>query len=46
MDELLVSYETAIRPHVVTNTGTQDLVVLKFFGPDVQPTAPTKPTLS
>jgi hypothetical protein len=46
MDELLVTHETAIRPHVVTNTGTQDLVVLKFFGPDVQPTAPTRPTLT
>jgi hypothetical protein len=41
MDELLVAYDTAVAPHTVDNTGNEDLVVLKFFGPDVQPSAPT-----
>jgi hypothetical protein len=43
MDELLVSYDAAVAPHSVENTGRDDLVVLKFFGPDVQTTAPTTP---
>lgn len=39
-DELVVSYERAIKPLVVANTGDRDLVVLKFFGADVNPDAP------
>lgn len=40
LDELLVTHEAAIAPHLVRNTGTQDLVVFKFFGPDINPDAP------
>jgi hypothetical protein len=45
LDELLVSHDVAIRPHPVENTGSEDLVVLKFFGPDIQPAAPTTPVM-
>jgi hypothetical protein len=41
MDELMISHDVAVRPHVVENSGSEDLVVLKFFGPDLQPDAPT-----
>jgi hypothetical protein len=40
-DELLVSYDVAVSPHTVENTGSDDLVVLKFFGPDIQASAPS-----
>ena len=39
-DELLVAHDRATRPLEVTNTGTEDLVVIKFFGPDVNDDAP------
>lgn len=39
-DELLVSHATATAPHAVENTGTGDLVVFLFFGPDVNPDVP------
>jgi hypothetical protein len=42
-DELLVSYDVAVGPHTVKNTGRDDLVVLKFFGPDIQTSAPNTP---
>jgi hypothetical protein len=45
LDELLVSHDVAVRPHTVENTGSDDLVVLKFFGPDIQPAAPTTPVM-
>jgi len=35
LDELFVSYEAAIEPHKITNTGRQELVLYKIFGPDV-----------
>ena len=34
-DELLVSYDKAIRPIIVENTGKNELQVIKFFGPDI-----------
>lgn len=40
-DELLITHEAAVAPHLVRNTGREDLVVYKFFGPDVNPDAPT-----
>ena len=43
MDELLVAHDVAVTAHSVENTGNDDLVVLKFFGPDIQPSAPTTP---
>jgi hypothetical protein len=39
-DELLVSHTRAVTPVVVENTGTEDLVIFKFFGPDINPDAP------
>lgn len=36
MDELLLSYDSATRPHTVQNSGDADLVAFTFFGPDVQ----------
>jgi hypothetical protein len=35
MDELLACHERAIRPVAIRNTGTEDLVIFKFFGPDI-----------
>jgi hypothetical protein len=40
-DELLVVHDAAVAPHIVENTGSEDLVVFKFFGPDINPDAPT-----
>jgi hypothetical protein len=34
-DELLISHERATRPLRVENTGTDDLIIFKFFGPDI-----------
>ncbi|MFY1691679.1 hypothetical protein [Plantactinospora sp. WMMB782] len=42
-DELLVAHDTATAPHPVENTGDDDLVVFKFFGPDVNDHAPALP---
>ncbi len=39
-DELLVAHDAATRPLSVCNTGSEDLVVLKFFGPDINSDAP------
>jgi hypothetical protein len=44
LDELLVCHATATRPVLVENTGEQDLVIFKFFGPDINPQAPMIPT--
>jgi hypothetical protein len=35
LDELLVTYERAVRGVEIRNTGREDLLVIKFFGPDV-----------
>ncbi len=42
LDELLVVHDAAVAPHIVESTGAEDLVVFKFFGPDINPDAPTK----
>jgi hypothetical protein len=42
LDELLVAHDAAVAPHIVESTGSEDLVVFKFFGPDINPDAPTK----
>ena len=39
-DELLISHERAIRPLTVKNDGKKDLLIIKFFGPDINPDAP------
>ena len=40
LDELLITHSAAVTPLVVENTGTDDLVIFKFFGPDINPEAP------
>ncbi len=42
-DELLVSHARATTPIPVQNTGRGDLVMIKFFGPDVNTDVPTIP---
>jgi hypothetical protein len=39
-DELLITHNAATRDHEVVNTGSVDLVVFTFFGPDLQPEVP------
>jgi hypothetical protein len=39
-DELLIAHDRATQPHQVRNTGTTDLVVIKFFGPDINSDLP------
>ncbi len=40
MDELLICHDAAVRPVVVENTGTDELIIYKFFGPDINPHVP------
>ena len=42
-DELLVSHERAIQPITVENTGSIDLMIIKFFGPDINRDVPMIP---
>lgn len=35
-----MSYHSAVKPLTLRNTGTEDLVILKFFGPEVNQDAP------
>jgi hypothetical protein len=42
-DELLVSHAKATQPIVVDNTGAEDLMIFKFFGPDINLDVPTIP---
>jgi hypothetical protein len=39
-DELLVVHERAIKPITVRNTGREPLVIVKFFGPGINPDRP------
>lgn len=43
LDELLVTYRRAINGLDVINDGDEDLVVVKFFGPDINPDCPYLP---
>jgi len=40
LDELLITHGRAIRDLPIRNTGERDLVVVKFFGPDIHPDVP------
>jgi hypothetical protein len=42
-DELLVSHAKATVPIVVENTGSEDLMIFKFFGPDINLDVPMTP---
>jgi hypothetical protein len=39
-DELLISHERAVKPITVKNDGNSDLLIIKFFGPDINKDAP------
>ena len=39
-DELLISHERAVKPLTVKNDGKTDLLIIKFFGPDINMDAP------
>jgi len=39
-DELLISHDRAIKPIKVTNEGSEDLMIIKFFGPDINKDVP------
>jgi hypothetical protein len=39
-DELLITYNRAIQPLRVKNTGNSDLIIFKFFGPDINRDVP------
>jgi hypothetical protein len=43
LDELLVVHDAAVQSLMVKNTGANDLVVFKFFGPDINPDIPMIP---
>jgi hypothetical protein len=40
LDELLVTYDAAVRPHDVQNTGSEELELFMFFGPDIHAEVP------
>jgi hypothetical protein len=42
-DELLVSHAKATEPITVDNTGSEDLIIFKFFGPDINLDVPMIP---
>ncbi len=39
-DELLIVHEAATKPHAIVNSGPDELLIVKFFGPDINPDAP------
>jgi hypothetical protein len=45
-DELLVSHAKATQPILVENTGSKDLMIFKFFGPDINLDVPMIPQYS
>ena len=40
MDELIIAHDRATRGIEVKNTGNEELLILKFFGPDINPDIP------
>jgi hypothetical protein len=39
-DELLITHDRAVKPLTVKNEGKTDLLIIKFFGPDVNNDVP------
>jgi hypothetical protein len=39
-DELLIVHERATQPIDYVNIGDEDLIIIKFFGPDINSDAP------
>ena len=46
LDELLVTHQRAIETLQVENTGDEDLIIFKFYGPDINPDVPQIPPYS
>jgi hypothetical protein len=42
-DELIISHARATKPLLVENTGADDLIIFKFFGPDINLDVPMLP---
>jgi hypothetical protein len=42
-DELLISHDRATKPILVENTGAAELIIFKFFGPDINLDVPVLP---
>lgn len=40
LDELLVTHDRAVEPIEVVNTSSEDMIIIKFFGPDINPDVP------
>lgn len=40
LDEFLVSHDRAVRPTEIVNTGDEEMVIIKFYGPDINPDVP------
>jgi hypothetical protein len=40
LDELLVTHDRAVKPITIRNTGSEEMLILKFFGPDINPDVP------
>ena len=39
-DELLISHEKAVTGFIIENTGSSDITLFKYFGPDINPDVP------
>jgi len=39
-EELLIAHNKALHPLIIENTGNEDLVIFKFFGPDINDDVP------
>lgn len=39
-DELLICHDRSVEPVEIVNTGDRDLIIYKFFGPDINPDVP------
>jgi len=40
IDELLITHDKAIKPLTVKNTGSEELIIIKFFGPEINKNIP------
>jgi hypothetical protein len=40
LDELLIAHDRAVKPLEIQNTGKEDLIIIKFFGPDINADVP------
>jgi hypothetical protein len=40
IDELLITHDKALKPLTVKNTGSEELIIIKFFGPEINKNIP------